>query len=777
MLAVGLAGLTYQWLGGVPGDLGKAQFPAVLLPALAADVVFALVNAVLLATVVSLSSGSSPWRFLRDVLLPSAPSYVGYGIFGLLLATLWLNGLGPAAALLLLAPLVIARWAYAQYAAQQEAYEATVRTFVQAVETKDLYTRGHSERVAHGAVMVGRTIGMPDDRLESLRYSGLLHDLGKVSIATRILHKTGRLDEDEFTAIRRHPEHGVQIVRDIEFLDEARAGIRHHHERLDGRGYPDGLAGRQIPQFARIICVADAFDAMTTVRSYRGARSHAEARAELERGSGTQFDPTLVDAFLSALDRDGWQVPPAPVVDQETAGEAPSTIISDHDDPRMSLPEGGGPSVSMTTSTVPARARPGSRAPLLLVTAAVVVYSISVTLTVVDRQRPWTAPEVGFAFAFGGFVALGELVRVTLPGERVQAPLALAGSLGYTFLFQVASERVTIAVPQVVVVCATGMLVGSVPHAFARRDSASTAVARRILVVGLAAVAARPLLNDPAFDPASLRVPVALLLLVIAGLAVLLDGALSALLVASRDRTPLVAALSNELRAVTGIGAAVGITGLLVAEAAPVMGLWAIPVLSIPLLLTQLSFRRYAAIRATYLQTVRSLSRVTDLAGYTDRDHARRVSRLAVAMGRELGMTDAQLLDLEYAALMHDIGQLSLHDPVPGGATLRLPPEERRRIAELGAAVVRQTGVLDRVATIVEAQAEPYRRPMSGADDEVPLAARVLKAANAYDDIVGASADPALALEGVERLRLGMAYEYEPRVVQSLTTVLRHRRP
>ncbi|MDQ1602170.1 MAG: hypothetical protein QOE01_15 [Actinomycetota bacterium] len=160
---------------------------------------------------------------------------------------------------------------------------------------------------------------------------------------------------------------------------------------------------------------------------------------------------------------------------------------------------------------------------------------------------------------------------------------------------------------------------------------------------------------------------------------------------------------------------------------------------------------------------------MTELGGYTETGHSRRVSQLSVAVGRELGMSDADLLDLEYAALMHDIGQLSLSEPIPGGATVVAAPADQRRIAELGADVVRATGVLDEVARIVEQQAEPYRKAHQVADDDVPVASRIIKAVNAYDDLVGDSVEQSRRLEALERLRLGMAYEYDPRVVDSLS--------
>jgi response regulator RpfG family c-di-GMP phosphodiesterase len=161
------------------------------------------------------------------------------------------------------------------------------------------------------------------------------------------------------------------------------------------------------------------------------------------------------------------------------------------------------------------------------------------------------------------------------------------------------------------------------------------------------------------------------------------------------------------------------------------------------------------------------------------------VSRLSVAMGRELGMSEEELLELEYAALMHDIGQLSLGDPIPGGATVLASPAEQRRIAELGAEVIKQTGVLDRVAHIVQLSSHPYRtgpEALGGPGEGErpapvpPLAGRIIKVANAYDDLVGDSADRDRGAAVLERLRLDSAAEYDPAVVEALSRVL-DRRP
>ncbi|MBA2769492.1 MAG: HD-GYP domain-containing protein, partial [Sporichthyaceae bacterium] len=269
-LSAGAAGAAYLALGGTT-DLGADSFPRVLLPILVADVVHCGVNGALVSVIVGLDQRVSPIRVFQGSMAHSVVSYLAYGLFGVSLAVLWDGaGVGPAAAVLLLLPLFVARWAYAQYAEEQQAYDSTVRTLMAAVETKDLYTRGHSERVSAASVLIARQMGMREDRVASLRYAGMLHDIGKLGVPTRVLQKSGRLTEAEFAAVQRHPVQGLEIVREIEFLDEAMAGIMHHHERMDGLGYPMGLEGEQIPEFARVISVADAFDSMTTTRSYRG---------------------------------------------------------------------------------------------------------------------------------------------------------------------------------------------------------------------------------------------------------------------------------------------------------------------------------------------------------------------------------------------------------------------------------------------------------------------------------------------------------------------------
>lgn len=312
VLSAYLAGRTFLAFGGHVGIPGQSSFPGLIGPFAAAAVVHVAVNFLLLHGVFWLTRepGDASVRVGLDFKLWLTD--LGYGAFGVLIAALW-SVLGPFTPVLVLIPVFVARWAVAQFAAQQRAYEATVSALCQAVETKDFYTRGHSERVSRGAVMIASEIGMRPERVGAIRYAGMLHDVGKLGVPTSVLQKRGSLTDDEYAAVQLHPMRGLDMVREIGFLDEALAGIMHHHERIDGKGYPMGLAGDEIPEFARVLGVADAFDAMTSDRSYRGARPIPEAIAELRKWAGKQFDPAFVDAFVAAIERDGWTAPePAP---------------------------------------------------------------------------------------------------------------------------------------------------------------------------------------------------------------------------------------------------------------------------------------------------------------------------------------------------------------------------------------------------------------------------------------------------------------------------------
>lgn len=178
--------------------------------------------------------------------------------------------------------------------------EAVMVALARTVEARDNYTEQHLRRVADRSVEIGRRMGVSEAELEAVRLGGLLHDLGKIAVPDSVLHKPGQLTREEFALIRKHPEAGAEIVRPLRPFDGPEPAVLHHHERFDGTGYPYGLRRDRIPLAARIIAVADAFDAMTTDRPYRAALTPAEAVGRLEEGSGAQWDPVVVDTFLAA---------------------------------------------------------------------------------------------------------------------------------------------------------------------------------------------------------------------------------------------------------------------------------------------------------------------------------------------------------------------------------------------------------------------------------------------------------------------------------------------
>lgn len=184
------------------------------------------------------------------------------------------------------------------YEDQRSMFMGTLRALTSAIDAKDRYTRGHSERVAYMATRLGEAIGLDADTAQRLHIAGLVHDVGKIGVPEVVLCKPGRLTDEEFALIKLHPEIGHRILRDIPQLADVLPGVLYHHERWDGRGYPHGLAGEAIPLFARLIAIADSFDAMSSTRTYRSAMPREKVLAEIERCGGTQFDPQLSRFFV-----------------------------------------------------------------------------------------------------------------------------------------------------------------------------------------------------------------------------------------------------------------------------------------------------------------------------------------------------------------------------------------------------------------------------------------------------------------------------------------------
>ena len=186
----------------------------------------------------------------------------------------------------------------------EELFLGIVKSLAAAIDAKDTYTNGHSVRVADYSAEIARRAGYDVSALQRIYITGLLHDVGKIGIPDAIINKNGKLDDEEYAIIKTHPEKGAAILSNIQDMPELSIGARWHHERFDGKGYPEGLMGEDIPEMARIIAIADAYDAMTSNRSYRRSLPQEVVRAEIEKGKGTQFDPIFAEIMLQMIDED-----------------------------------------------------------------------------------------------------------------------------------------------------------------------------------------------------------------------------------------------------------------------------------------------------------------------------------------------------------------------------------------------------------------------------------------------------------------------------------------
>lgn len=179
-----------------------------------------------------------------------------------------------------------------------------VKTLSGAIDAKDTYTNGHSTRVAEYSKEIARRAGFSEEKLNDIYMMGLLHDVGKIGVPDAIINKPAKLTDEEYSIIQNHPVMGAKILKNITDFPKLSTGARWHHERYDGKGYPDGISGEDIPMEARIIATADAYDAMSSRRSYRDALPQSQVRSEVEKGKGTQFDPVFAEIMLSMIDED-----------------------------------------------------------------------------------------------------------------------------------------------------------------------------------------------------------------------------------------------------------------------------------------------------------------------------------------------------------------------------------------------------------------------------------------------------------------------------------------
>lgn len=297
-LSAAAGGLVFVATGGHPGSV---SLPHDLLPMLLCGVGYWVVNWAFVSIAVAVIRGvglTEAWESQRLVFI--SVNYIVLIPLAILIAMIYL-AVGQVGVALFILPLVVARFALQRYVDTEKLLVGTINALVRAIEARDEYTSGHSERVRLYAVATAKEMGIPSETLRMLDYLASLHDIGKIGIRDSILRKEGPLTAEEYEEVKQHPVMGATILSQLETIGKNVDMLKYHHERFDGTGYPTGLSSVSIPLGARIIAVCDSYDAMTTHRPYRPVKTPQQAVLELQKCAGTQFDPDVVRAFCRII--------------------------------------------------------------------------------------------------------------------------------------------------------------------------------------------------------------------------------------------------------------------------------------------------------------------------------------------------------------------------------------------------------------------------------------------------------------------------------------------
>ncbi|WP_128426584.1 HD-GYP domain-containing protein [Gudongella oleilytica] len=293
IIVTALISLIYISFGGKVGVFS-------LIPTILILLTGVVINTSIISGFLSISGNS---RFINTWIANIKgvfPSAVAVGTMGIIIALAFI-GYGYGAVILFFGPLLLARYSFKLYIEMRNLYLSTIQALNKTVEAKDPYTSGHANRVEKFAVELAEAYHLPFESVQNIKTASILHDIGKIGINDSILNKATRLSQEEFHEIMRHPSIGADIISKVDFLKDITTIVKHHHERFDGKGYPDGLHGDEIPIEAAILTIADSYDAMTSDRPYRKALTQEEAFEELKRNAGTQFHPQLVETFISIM--------------------------------------------------------------------------------------------------------------------------------------------------------------------------------------------------------------------------------------------------------------------------------------------------------------------------------------------------------------------------------------------------------------------------------------------------------------------------------------------
>ncbi len=405
-----------------------------------------------------------------------------------------------------------------------------------------------------------------------------------------------------------------------------------------------------------------------------------------------------------------------------------------------------------------------SEGPVLVSAAAVAVASLALL-------RP---DDPGRFIAFSILIAISELFEVTLP-NGTRTTLGLAPALGLALLGPVVPAGWHPPVAEIIAAFAIGVSAAIAVRRLNGRAAPLAESAGHVLALAAAAslyTAIKGIEGLPLFDVerGTDATDISIVGFVAAFIAVLLvEAGAAAVRVGRHQRVPLVPVFRGVVGSTFALHLSILSVGALLAVSYPALGLWAFPLFLAPLAATQFAFRQFASIKRTYLQTIRALSKVPEMAGYTNPGHSTRVAELAVAIARELSIPEAHVTEIEYAALLHDIGRVSIPDPA------QVSDSGSMELALTGATIVRETGHFPHVADMIQHQHDPYRKRGQAPSEHVPIGAKIIKVASAYDDDTRRSGPGHSPGDAIDRLSLGMAFDHDPAVVTALRRVLEKR--
>ncbi|MBP8641104.1 MAG: HD-GYP domain-containing protein [Oscillospiraceae bacterium] len=304
-ISVFLGGKVFVWAGGIVANL---SFPGVLLPSVAMIFTIIFTNSILLILLFKFNIGTPFFKSVVKYLIDFLPSVISAAPIGYFIAKFITMESGEYLVILFILPLLLARFSFTLYIDAKQNFYVMLKTLTYSIEAKDEYTRGHSERVEAYAKIIAEEMHMSHHVLENISVAALLHDVGKIGIDESILTKPSLLSGEERALIEKHPEISVHILKEVKLAPIVFEMILHHHERYDGKGYPSGLLGEDLPIEVFVLSVADTYDAMTSTRPYSPGLSSEQAKQVIIEEKGKQFHPKVVDAFVKAYEKNKLQL-------------------------------------------------------------------------------------------------------------------------------------------------------------------------------------------------------------------------------------------------------------------------------------------------------------------------------------------------------------------------------------------------------------------------------------------------------------------------------------